>query len=59
MKIRIVFKTLPLFIFMAVMILMADLKVGFADPIRVAILPFNINSEKELVFLKTGNSDIL
>jgi len=38
---------------------MADLKVGFADPIRVAIIPFNINSEKELAFLKTGISEIL
>ncbi|MFO7559161.1 MAG: VCBS repeat-containing protein [Desulfobacterales bacterium] len=59
MKIRIVFKTLPLFIFMVLLVLMADLKVGFADPIRVAILPFNINSEKELDFLKIGISEIL
>lgn len=44
---------------MVLLVLMADLKVGFADPVRVAILPFNIHSEQELDFLKIGISEIL
>jgi len=59
MKIRIWHQLATFFFPLVGLSLIVNIKIGSADPIRVAVVPFTINAEKKMDFLKNGIAEIL